>query len=361
VSRFKWAEGYHRTSKKAAGNALAASFDLNRLAEGKLVRRKEASAFLERSGLASFAWDVTWSKQAGTRPAEALARAQGYVILIHGWDGSRAIWENIPSMVCQENPRLVALAPDVNGFGASPFAMETPPINQCDHAAVINSVERWIDLLRLRSGPQAKQSLKVFTIVGHSMGGAATFYLHESAWRPNEVARLALAPALLSKDRMRKEFYKALGLGLYAGSSTNALNWLKKRLAPRLIGALIGDASKTVKNEHLRIFEGTAKGVLAQTFFAMGEIPNPVRQQRWPRFRVVLGHRDRLVGVSPMLLLLEDLGFSSQEISVVLGDHYLFSVGQQSRRLHTINREIVINQILGLHEECRQAQRESAR
>jgi hypothetical protein len=193
------------------------------------------------------------------------------------------------------------------------------------------------------------------------MGGAATFYLNDSDWRPNEAARLAVAPALLSKDRMRKEFYKALGLGIYAGSSTNALNWLKKRLAPRLIRGLIGDASKAVKDEHLRVFENTSKGVLAQTFFAMGEIPNPVRRQQWPHFRIVLGHRDRLVGVSPMLLLLEELGFSSHEISVVLGDHYLFSVGQQSRRLHTVNRQIVVDQILALHEECRLAQREVAR
>ncbi|HEC34597.1 MAG TPA: hypothetical protein ENI37_07765 [Chloroflexi bacterium] len=75
----------------------------------------------------------------------------------------------------------------------------------------------------------------------------------------------------------------------------------------------------------------------------------------------MLGHRDRLVGVAPMLLLLEELGFTSGDVRVVMGDHYLFSVGLHSRRLHGPNRDILVRQVLGLHRECRQAQRRAAR
>jgi len=147
---------------------------------------------------------------------------------MHGWDGSHAIWEQIPALVCVADPRLVALAADVNGFGGSSFPDELPTLAVCSPAANMAAVERWIELLGLRSS-------------------------------------------------------------------------------------------------------------------------------RWRHFNVVLGHKDRLVGVKPMLELLEELGFASDQVHVVLGDHYLFSVSNQSRRLHLRNREIVVEEILALHEACRQS------
>jgi hypothetical protein len=90
----------------------------------------------------------------------------------------------------------------------------------------------------------------------------------------------------------------------------------------------------------------------------MGAIPITAKPQRWHHFRVVLGHKDRLVGVKPMLDLLEELGFASDQVRVVLGDHYLFSVSNQSRRLHLPNRKILIQEILAQHETCRSDMRE---
>jgi len=54
-----------------------------------------------------------------------------------------------------------------------------------------------------------------------------------------------------------------------------------------------------------------------------------------------------------MLKLLVDLGFRSQQVRVVLGDHYFFSVGQHSRRLHTEGREIALEEIRQLVDQCR--------
>jgi len=40
-------------------------------------------------------------------------------------------------------------------------------------------------------------------------------------------------------------------------------------------------------------------------------------------------------------------------VRVMLGDHYLFSVSNQNRRLHLRNREMVVEEVLALHEACR--------
>jgi pimeloyl-ACP methyl ester carboxylesterase len=361
MSRTRWTEGYRRPRRRERDGTCCVAYSLNELTTAGLVRPRRAARFRAETGLVEFAWEVTWATQSGTSPGEALAAAQGCVILIHGWDGSHAIWEQIPAQICQGNPRLLVLAPDVNGFGRSPFAEALPPLTACDPSAAMKAVEAWVNLLGLRSSPRARTRYRVFTFVGHSMGGAGTFYLDEAAWRPHEAARLAVAPALLLDDALRKEFYKALGLGIWAGSATRTLDWLKDLLAPPLIDALIGDASETVKKEHLRVFKDTPKGVLAQTFYAMGAPPRSVQPRRWRHFRVLLGHRDRLVGLAPMLLLLEKLGFTSDDVRVMLGDHYFFSVGQKSRRLHAPNRDLLVQQVLDLDQECRHEQRRTAR
>jgi len=357
VKRKRWTEGYHQLRKGTARGIRSATYSLNELAAAGIVASRRAAGFKEETGLLDFSWEATWATRAGRKAKEALSNAEGCVILIHGWDGSHAIWEDLPTRICHGNPRLFVLAPDVNGFGGSPFADSPPSLPACDPAAVMQSVERWVDVLRLRSRAWAQKRYRVLTFVGHSMGGAATFYLNETRWRPHEVARLAVAPALLLNDLLRKQFYKALGLGIWAGSPAKALNWVKGLLAPPLIEALIGDASRAVKGEHLRVFNATPKGVLAQTFYAMGATPNTVRRRRWRHFRVLLGHRDRLVGVAPMLMLLEELGFTYEDIRVVLGDHYLFSISRQSRHLHSPNRDLLVRWIMELHQECRRGQR----
>lgn len=355
MGKWDWVKGFRTTRQEETKGVISARYALSDLIQAGLVGRRRVDQFGAQTGLADFAWRVFWPKGAVKRRryGEAMARAQGFVVFLHGWDSSHAIWEQIPALVCAANPRLVTLAPDVNGFGGSPFAEELPPIERCDPAANMAAIERWIDLLRLRSSQRATRRLRVITLVGHSMSGAALFYLDESRWRSNEVARLAIAPALLINDAVRKGFYKALGLGIWAGSGADILARLRSKLAPPMVKLLIGAASRAVKAEHVRIFNTTPTGTLAQAFFAMGTIPHKVKPRRWHHFRVVLGHKDRLVGVKPMLDLLEDLGFTSDQLRVVLGDHYLFSVSNQSRRLHLTNRQIVIEEILAHHEACR--------
>ena len=355
MGKWDWVKEHKTLRQEKGEDVVSASYALNDLGQAGLIGPRRAARFRDQTSLTDFAWRVFWSKEAfkWNHYEDAMRRARGFVLFMHGWDGSHAIWERIPAQVCAANPRLVALAPDVNGFNGSPFASDLPAMDACDPAANMAAVEHWVQLLKLRSSQRATRRWRTIIFVGHSMSGASLFYLNESHWRQHETARLAIAPALLIKDTLRQSFYKALGLGIWAGSTTDMLGWLKTRVAPSIVEMLIGEASQAAKDEHTRIFNATPNGVLAQTLFAMGAIPREARAHNWKHFQVVLGHKDRLVGIKPMLDLLEDLGFTSDQVRVVLGDHYLFSASNQSRRLHLPNRKIVIQKILDLYEGCR--------
>ena len=170
MSRIGWASRPQRLLRGTGRGVRRAVYDLNSLVEARLIGPRKARRFREVTRLADFTWEATWSIRAGRQPGEALSRAEGCVVLIHGWDGSRAIWEDLPTRICLGNPRLFVLAPDVNGFGGSPFAEDLPPLNGCDPAAVMQAVESWVDLLNLRSGPRAHRRYRVLTFVGHSRG-----------------------------------------------------------------------------------------------------------------------------------------------------------------------------------------------
>ena len=357
--KWDWVGGFKTSRQEGQDGVVSLSFDLSTLVERGYLGRRAFAKFKEATGLADFAWRVVYNRRSWGGPIarkEILGRAQGFVVFIHGWGGSGEIWESLPAMVCRRNPRLVAFVLDVNGFGGSPFIeAEMPEVAHSNPEACMRAVEQWIGTMKLRGWKGTKRG---FTFVGHSMGGAALFYMNDKDWVETRYARCAVAPALLCNDTLRQGFYVGLGLGIGAGLQYALLDKLKEKLAPWLINELIGGASGAVKAEHLRIFERTDKGTLAQTFYALGQAEEPQRRRRWKNFRVILGHKDRLVGVAPMLNLLEDLGFRSEDIRVVLGDHYLFSASLKTRRSHGENKDILLEEILQLHQDCRTRQKE---
>jgi hypothetical protein len=270
---------------------------------------------------------------------------------MHGWVGSHAIWEDLPAEVCRANPHLVCFAPDVNGFGGSPFIeADMPLLEMCGPRSDMQAVELWLDLLRLQRPGRQRQ---VFTFVGHSMSGAALFHKSVRGWEEDRYSLLALAPAVLHKDTVKQAFYRALGLSIGAGWQAAFLDRFKDQLAVQAMEILAGDASRAVKKEHDRIFRDTPKGTIAQTFFALGLAEETPLSRKWDHIFVVLAHRDRLVALGPTLDLMQDMGLTSQNIQVVLGDHYFFSVSQGSRRLHAFNRAEVLRHILRLHDQRR--------
>ena len=330
---------------------------LKHMAEAGYITARAFERFQEGTGLANFGWRVYYHRRPHGRVlpvTDLIPKAQGYVVFIHGWDGSHAVWEQLPASICQANPRLVCLAPDVNGFGLSPFIeAEQPDLELCGPRATMRAVEKWLSLLKLHRPGRQRQ---VFTFVGHSMGGAALFHKSKRGWAEDRYSLLALAPAMLHKDTIRQALYKTLGVGIGLGQQYNFLDQFKERLAQPLIQLLAANASQAVKQEHVRIFQQTAKGTSAQTFFALGLAEETPPPRSWDNVFVMLGHKDRLVAVKPTLDYMETLGLNSCNIQVVMGDHYFFSIGRQAQRLHTYNRSELLRHILRMHEQQRQSE-----
>lgn len=349
--RWDWLKASLTTRQESSRWIVSQLHSLTQAVATGSISARAMARFSRATGLADYAWRIYYHRRPRGRvqPApDLMANAQGYVILMHGWNGSHAVWETLPVQICEANPRLVCLTPDVNGFGGSPFIeAEQPSLELCGPRGHMRAVEQWLDLLKLhRSGRQRQ----VFTFVGHSMSGAALFHKASQGWEENRYSLLALAPAMLHKDTVKQALYLTLGLGIGAGQQYEFLDHFKDRLARRVIELLASNASRAVKREHTAIFQRTAKGTTAQTFFALGLAEETPPSRNWDNVFVMLSHKDRLVALRPTLDLLESMGLTSCNIQVVLGDHYFFSVSQQSRRLHTFNRTEVVRHILRLHE-----------
>lgn len=347
-----WIEAGSPVRAEPEQGVYSATYTLNELSQRGIIPSDNTEYFHQTTYLKDFFWRAYWSRgdiiAAGGR-GEFLHKTDAVVIFMHGWDGSEAIWENLPARLCADERNLLVLVPDVNGFGRSPFnTPEDMDFNECDPAADMSAVETWLEVLGILGG---RRHVPII-FVGHSMSGAALFFFREGRWSQHTVGRCALAPALLMNDVLRKGFYSTLGVGIWAGARL-LLEKFTETISPLIINQLIAGASKAVQAEHKRIFKQTHKSTLAHTFFAMGQATSPIHQGNWPRFKVLLGHNDRLVGLDPMLNLLVDLGFRSRQVRVVLGDHYFFSVGQHSRRLHSEGREITLEDIRELICQCR--------
>lgn len=115
-----------------------------------------------------------------------------------------------------------------------------------------------------------------------------------------------------------------------------------------------------MKNLHSQQYDETARGITGATFLAMGRLKNWEIARDWSTFRVMLGHKDRLVGLTGMMDLLGKLEFPVANMRVVPGSHYMFSVGSESPEnafLHSQNRDLVVQDIIDLHEKAHKIQK----
>ena len=174
------------------------------------------------------------------------------------------------------------------------------------------------------------------------MSGAALFYKDDTKWQNEIFGAYAMAPALFCNDAQRQTFFKTVG----ASIGLPSFGTVKTALAPHAIKITGAGASPEVKNEHLRIFNQTSFGTLAQTLYALGlTSPIPSRTD-WSQYKVALGKRDMLVSTNNVLNLLSSLKFKSSQIRVTPGDHYFFSYGQGSPIAHQLNRQAVFDDLL---------------
>lgn len=356
-----WVKGYDKSLRDTGTIAKTqfAHYSLRSLADQDLLSRNAVNGMLLDCDLRDYCWRMIWSDDHLTSDTELEARISdidGYVIFVHGWTGSNAIWEDLPGMIVAQNRRLVALVVDHNGFGGTSFARPMPDFDHCSPIAAMRALERWLELLQLRRQPGNPQ-FKTINFVGHSMGSAALFFLDTTRWNLGEQTRVAIAPALLLHDEIHRAFYTTMGLGIGLVGRLQFLEGIEDLVSPRVLSTLTDGATAAVLKEHQRIYEHTPRSITARTFAAMGTIREHPPTRSWEYMRVVLGHRDVLVGLIPMMNLLQELDFNVDQVRVVMGTHYLFSLGEDMKRQHEQNRTLVMQDILALHDQALKRQK----
>lgn len=347
-----WIEMGSAVRSEPEQGIYSAAFYLKEIARKGGVKKEDWEKFRSKTGLDNFYWRAYWARRdviaAGGR-GQLPSAVDAVVVFLHGWDGCADIWENLPARLLGTEKNLLVLSPDVNGFSRSPFRHpEDLSYGKCDPAANMQAVEEWLYLLRILGGRRYTPII----FVGHSMSGAGLFYFDEGRWENHKIGRVALAPALLMNDLLRKGFYRALGLSIFASQKLQ-LEQVSNSISPVVVNQLISGASKAVQAIHEKVFKSTNKNTLSSTFYAMGRAELPARSKQWPHFKVLLGHEDRLVGLTPMLNLLVEMGINSRQVNVLLGDHYFFSVGRHSYDLHQEGREITMEEIIQMVRACR--------
>ncbi|MGJ3238582.1 MAG: alpha/beta fold hydrolase [Anaerolineae bacterium] len=357
-----WIAGYTRRGIGRFLNTYTTEYKLSYLMRKGYIDRQEAQQFLDESGLADFHWELTWPEDF-EMPDEMLvdriANVQGYVVWVHGWTGNLHIWEDLPARVVNKNRRLVSIAIDHNGFGESVFVDNTPDSDTCNPPAAMRTLKRFIDLIKIRRQP-GQVGNKVINLVGHSMGGATLFYLNPMQWNYGEVTRCAIAPALLLEDESQRAFYQTLGLGIGIVQRIPVLEVVERFIKPGVLRTLASGASEEVKHIHDIQYNETPRGITGATFMALGRLKDTEIAHDFDLMQVMLGHKDPLVGLVPMIDLLGNLEFPAANIHVVPGTHYMFSVGKESPTNayhHAQAREILVQDILNLHEAAVQLQK----
>jgi len=361
-THMNWVAGYTARRQGELGDTYIAEYSLNELMQKGFVGRADGQHFLEAAGLVDFHWEIIWPEDFDVPDAmlvDRIAGVQGYAVFVHGWTGNKAIWEDLPAMVVQRNRQLVAICVDHNGFGKSAFVDETPSLESCNPPAAMRTLQNWVDLMNLRRQRGTIQT-KVLNLIGHSMGAATLFYLNPMLWNYGEVTRTALAPALLLEDDTHRAFYQTLGLGIGILQRLPALEIVERFVKPQVIKTLVAGGSDRLKELHSKQYSETARGITGATLMAMGRLRDDTIARDFRLMRVMLGHRDPLVGLVDMMDLLGKLEFPAANIHVVPGTHYMFSIGHETPMnayLHAQAREIVVDDIVKLHQEAVQMQK----
>jgi pimeloyl-ACP methyl ester carboxylesterase len=361
-SHLAWTKGYQNRKEGDVKNTYVAEYLLSDLMQKGFIDRKEGQSFLDEAGLIDFRWEITWPEDF-EMPDEMLPdrlnNVQGYVVWVHGWTGNLLIWEDMPERVVSANRRLVSIAIDHNGFGASVFADQTPDLDKCNPPAAMRTLQKFVDLIKIRRQP-GQTGNKVINFVGHSMGGATLFYLNPMLWNFGEVTRFAVAPALLLEDEGHKAFYQTLGLGIGILQRLPALEVFERFIKPSVLKTLTAGSSHEVRHIHDKQYNDTPRGITGATFMAMGRLNDYEIAHDFDLTQVMLGHRDPLVGLIPMMDLLGKLEFPAINIHVVPGTHYMFSVGgddSMNAYHHAQAREILVADVCQLHERAIQRQK----
>ena len=359
----EWVKGYTSRTPGSLPYTWTATYHLTHLIEAGYIHPAGGYEFLDEAKLKEFKWEVTWPEDYETSDDQLIDRinqVQGYGIFVHGWTGNHSIWEELPGMLVMSNRRMVSFSVDHNGFGESVFNTYTPTLEDCNPPAAMRTLEKWVNLINIRRQP-GESTLKTINFIGHSMGGATLFYLNPINWRDGEVTRYTLAPALLLEDEQFRLFYTTLGIGIGILQRISVFKVFERLIKPTMLRTLCAGSTQDVHDIHNYQYSETARGITGATFVAMGRLDDFEVARNWEFMRVMLGHRDPLVGLTGMMDLLSRLEFPAANLRVVPGSHYMFSVGTETPENafeHAQARELVVEDVLMLHNKALKIQKE---
>lgn len=121
---------------------------------------------------------------------DLLARVAEVVVLCHGSSSSRRVWRLVAPGLCRDNALALVLAPDLHGWGETPFAGR-PTSAQVSLRGMARAVLGLCRLLGLVHLPTV--------LVGHSMAAMALLTLDDGDVDP-QVARVLVNPMLTPHD-----------------------------------------------------------------------------------------------------------------------------------------------------------------
>jgi pimeloyl-ACP methyl ester carboxylesterase len=199
-STFEWVSGHHRM-QRFGEHIVRVDYKLSDLVELGLLEPAKVEAFYAATGCADYAWSL-YARDEHLGPIDepaALARARQSVVLLHGLFTNRELWQDVAVGIARDNARMVALVPDVGGFGESKLGRKLPP-KALHPAGLVRTMKAWLTLIGVDDTPTA--------VVGHSYSAAALMCARESELGEG-VHRICITPAFFFFSwvlRMRARF-----------------------------------------------------------------------------------------------------------------------------------------------------------
>jgi hypothetical protein len=358
--RFAWADAGEPTKvekRRMVSGVRSWDYSLQLLHQRGLLSDETLGSIREETMLADFFWRMFFNqhllKSARGIKQQALAKAKALVLFEHGWCGCADIWEDLCNLICQQNPGVVAMAIDVPGFYRSPFVDDREIADRFYTSEGMNwTLEQvlkvWLGFEEEGLGEKPQVT------VAHSMRAAAQLGKKAETLTRRDRGFLLLAPALVSEDLVRSRLYRFLGLASLGEMSDLVRRFEDNFLSRQVVERLVSGASETVKEKHRRVFENTSKRTIGSTIASLSKQDRPWKghdiEIKYTHTKALLGIEDRLVGVTPTVTLLFDLGFDPRQIMLFPGDHYFFSVDTSDRDSlgnlqQVVNRDLVIEEI----------------
>jgi hypothetical protein len=332
----KWME--YPTKKIYNSNGIITeSFQFSNLFDNSTLTK-----FKNQTGLADIYWETTYCQKNNLNItlAETIESVDGFVIFLHGCNGSHYIWEDLPIRLIEQHKNIICLNPDIHGFGKSPFIDNLPSVKYASMPAAMETVEYWLSVIGLWPAVHHKRK-PFYLFVGHSMGGGMLFYKDEFNWLNDIYGCYMMGPSMFYNDFKRRFLYKMVAIGNLIPYITP----LKNLSADIMVWSVMNGSSHVAKSEHSHYGSYRDFQTVSATMNGISLSPKPFRTD-WSQFKIVMGHRDIVASPKKMLNYVEQLGFESHQIRIVLGDHYFFSHDENSPDNHKNNRQIVLEDLV---------------